>query len=105
MTVIKKITAFLASLVVANIVLNTSIASAQQLPNMFCIPTYEHLIEQTQEKELLLAFVGVTRTGMSLWFFANATDFSVFFKDRVTGQYCTAPNYYGMILNPAPTED
>ena len=106
MTSIKKITVFLASLVVAGIVLNTSIASAQQqLPNMYCIATYEQLIKQTQEKELLLAFVGVTRTGLNLWFFANSTDFSVFFKDRVTGQYCTAPNYYGVILNSTSTEN
>ena len=110
MTSIKKITTFLASLVVASILLNTtpyaSIASAQQqLPNMYCIPTYEQLIKETQEKELLLAFVGVTRTGLNLWFFANSTDFSVFFKDRVTGQYCTAPNYYGMILNSTSTEN
>ena len=104
---IKKITTFLASLVVAGIVLSTSIVFAQQAQqsNFFCIPTYEHLIEQTEKRELLLAFVGVTRTGMSLWFFANATDFSVFFKDRVTGQYCTAPNYYGSILNATPVED
>ena len=104
MTVIKKITTFLASLVVAGIVLNASIVFAQQ-SNFFCIPTYEQLIEQTEKRKLLLAFVGVTRTGMSLWFFANATDFSVFFKDRVTGQYCTAPNYYGSILNAIPVED
>ena len=106
MTSIKKITIFLSSLVVAGIVLNTSIASAQQqLPNMYCIATYEQLIKQTQEKELLLAFVGVTRIGLNLWFFANSTDFSVFFKDRVTGQYCTAPNYYGSTVNAPPVED
>ena len=107
MTSIKKITVFLASLVVAGIVLNTSIASAQQqLPNMYCIATYEQLIKQTQEKELLLAFVGVTRTGLNLWFFANSTDFSVFFKDRITGNYCTAPNYFGNIIDitPMPTD-
>ena len=104
---IKKITTFLASLVVAGIVLSNSIVFAQQAQqsDFFCIPTYEQLIEQTEKRELLLAFVGVTRTGMSLWFFANATDFSVFFKDRVTGQYCTAPNYYGSILNAIPVED
>ena len=108
MTVIKKITTFLASFVFVGILLNTtpyaSIASAQQ-GNYFCIPTYDQLIKQTSEKELLLAFVGMTGTGMTLYFFANGTDFSVFFKDRATGQYCTAPNYYGNILNPAPIED
>ena len=103
MTVIKKITTFLASLVVASVALNTSIASAQG--NFFCIPTYEELIKQTEEKELVLAFAGVAKQGQSLWFFINDTDWSVFFKDRATGQYCTAPNYYGNILNPAPIED
>ena len=106
MTSIKKITTFLASLVVASVALNTTLNAQQaQQSDFFCIPTYEHLIEQTEKRKLLLAFVGVTRTGMSLWFFANATDFSVFFKDRVTGQYCTAPNYYGSILNAIPVED
>ena len=107
MTVIKKITTFLASFVFAGILLNTtpyaSIASAQG--NFFCIPTYEELIKQTEEKELVLAFVGVARQGQALWFFVNDTDWSVFFKDRVTGHYCTAPNYYGTILNPTSTED
>ena len=103
MTSIKRITTFLASLVVASIVLNTSIASAQG--NFFCIPTYEELIKQTEEKELVLAFAGVARQGKALWFFINDTDWSVFFKDRVTGHYCTAPNYYGTILDPTSTED
>ena len=104
MTVIKKITTFLASLVVASVALNTSIASAQQ-SNFYCIPTYEELIKQTEEKELVLAFAGVARQGQALWFFINDRDWSVFFKDRTTGHYCTAPNYYGTILNPTSTED
>ena len=103
MTVIKKITTFLTSLVVASVALNTSIASAQG--NFFCIPTYEELIKQTEEKELVLAFAGVARQGQALWFFVNDTDWSVFFKDHETGQYCTAPNYYGKILNATPTEE
>ena len=103
MTVIKKITTFLASLVVASVALNTSIASAQG--NFFCIPTYEELIKQTEEKELVLAWAGVARQGQPLWFFVNDTEFSVFFKDRVTGQYCTAPNYYGVTVNAPPVED
>ena len=105
MTPIKKITTFLVSLVVAGIVLSTSIVSAQQAQgNFFCIPTYELLIEQTEKRELAIEFVGMTRTGMALWFFANDTEFSVFFKDRVTGQYCTSPNYYGTIMKPTSTE-
>ena len=99
---IKRISIFLASIVVAGISLNVSIASAQG--NFFCIPTYELLIKQTEERELAIEFVGMTRTGMALWFFANDTDFSVFFKDRVTGQYCTSPNYYGTIMKPTSTE-
>ena len=104
MTSIKKVTIFLASLAVAGIILNTSIVSAQQ-SNFFCIPTYEQLIEQTEKKELLLTFAGMTRTGMTLYFFTNDTEFSVFFRDRVTSHYCTAPNYYGSILNSTPIED
>tara|TARA_B100000315_G_scaffold109426_1_gene100422 strand:- start:1267 stop:1611 length:345 start_codon:yes stop_codon:yes gene_type:complete len=104
MTSIKRITTFLTSIVVAGIVLSTSIVSAQQ-SNFFCIPTYEQLIEQTEKKELVLAFAGVARQGQSLWFFINDTDWSVFFKDRATGQYCTAPNYYGKILDQTSTED
>ena len=103
MTSIKKITTFLASLVVANVALNTTL-DAQQL-SVFCISSYEQLIKQTGEKELLLEFAGVTKTGIALWFFANDRDFSVFFKDHTTGQYCTAPNYYGAILNATPTEE
>tara|TARA_B100000929_G_C15399587_1_gene384081 strand:+ start:37 stop:357 length:321 start_codon:yes stop_codon:yes gene_type:complete len=104
MTSIKKVTIFLASLVVAGIILNTSIASAQQ-SNFFCIPTYEQLIEQTEKKELVLAWAGVARQGQALWFFVNDTDWSVFFKDRTTGHYCTAPNYYGSTVNAPPVED
>ena len=107
MTVIKKITTFLASLVVAGIVLSNSIVFAQQAQqsDFFCIPTYEQLIEQTEKKELVLVFAGVARQGQPLWFFVNDTDWSVFFKDRTTGHYCTAPNYYGKILDPTSTED
>ena len=104
MTSVKKITTFLASLVVASVALNTTL-NAQQQTGIFCIPTYEELIKQTEKKELVLAFAGVARQGQSLWFFINDTDWSVFFKDRVTGHYCTAPNYYGTILNPTSTED
>ena len=104
MTVIKKITTFLASLVVASVALNTTL-NAQQGGGIFCIPTYEELIKQTEDKELVLAFAGVARQGQALWFFINDTDWSVFFKDRATGQYCTAPNYYGTILDPTSTED
>ena len=104
MTSIKKITTFLASLVVASVALNTTL-NAQQGGGIFCIPTYEELIKQTEDKELVLAFAGVARQGQALWFFINDTDWSVFFKDRATGQYCTAPNYYGKILDPTPTED
>ena len=104
MTPIKKITTFLASLIVASVALNTTL-NAQQGGGIFCIPTYEELIKQTEDKELVLAFAGVARQGQALWFFINDTDWSVFFKDRVTGHYCTAPNYYGTILNPTSTED
>ena len=101
---IKQIITILASLVVAGIILNTSIVSAQQ-SNFFCIPTYEQLIEQTEKKELVLAWAGVARQGQALWFFVNDTDWSVFFKDRSTGQYCTAPNYYGATVNATPVEE
>ena len=94
MTSIKQITTFLASLVVASVALNTTL-NAQQQAGIFCIPTYEELIKQTGEKELVLAFAGVARQGQPLWFFVNDT----------TGHYCTAPNYYGTILNPTSTED
>ena len=101
---VKKITTFLASLVVASVALNTTL-NAQQQGGIFCIPTYEELIKQTEEKELVLAFAGVARMGQPLWFFINDTDWSVFFKDGVTGHYCTAPNYYGTIVTAVPTED
>ena len=101
---VKKITTFLASLVVASVALNTTL-NAQQQGGIFCIPTYEELIKQTEEKELVLAIAGVARMGQPLWFFINDTDWSVFFKDRVTGHYCTAPNYYGTIVTAVPTED
>ena len=104
MTPIKKITTFLASLVVASVALNTTL-NAQQGGGIFCIPTYEELIKQTEDKELVLAFAGVARQGQALWFFINDTDWSVFFKDRTTGQYCTAPNYYGVTVNAPPVED
>ena len=104
MTSIKKITTFLASLVVASVALNTTL-NAQQGGGIFCIPTYEELIKQTEEKELVLAWAGVARQGQPLWFFVNDTEFSVFFKDRVTGQYCTAPNYYGVTVKAPPVED
>ena len=104
MTPIKKITTFLASLVVASVALNTTL-NAQQGGGIFCIPTYEELIKQTEEKELVLAWAGVARQGQPLWVFVNDTEFSVFFKDRVTGQYCTAPNYYGVTVNAPPVED
>ena len=100
---IKRISIFLASIVVAGISLNVSIASAQG--NFFCIPTYELLIKQTEEKNLLLSFAGITRTGQPLWFFVNDTEFSVFYKDHSTGYYCTSPNYYGLRIEPVPTED
>ena len=103
MTSIKQITTFLASLVVASVALNTTL-NAQQ-GSMFCIPTYEQLIEQTEKKELVLAFAGVARQGQPLWFFVNDTDWSVFFKDRTTGHYCTAPNYYGATVNATPVEE
>ena len=105
MTSIKQIITILFSLVFAGLVLNVPVASSQPAQgNFFCIPTYELLIKQTEERELVIEFVGMTRTGMALWFFANDTDFSVFFKDRVTGQYCTSPNYYGTIMKPTSTE-
>ena len=104
MTSVKKITTFLASLIVASVALNTTL-NAQQQGGIFCIPTYEELIKQTEEKELVLAWAGVARQGQPLWFFVNDTEFSVFFKDRVTGQYCTAPNYYGVTVNAPPVED
>jgi len=107
---IKKITTFLASLVVVGIILNISVVAAEhttQQPNFFCIHTYEELIKQTEEKEMVLAWAGVNRLGLALWFFVNDTDWSVFFKDRTTSQYCTAPGYYGPTVNapPAPVED
>ena len=56
---------------------------------------------------MVLAWAGVNRLGLALWFFVNDTDWSVFFKDRTTSQYCTAPGYYGPTVNapPAPVED
>jgi len=50
MTSVKKITTFLASLVVASVALNTTL-NAQQQTGIFCIPTYEELIKQTEEKD------------------------------------------------------
>ena len=100
---IKRISIFLASIVVAGISLNVSIASAQG--NFFCIATYEFLIKQAEDKNQLLSFAGITRTGQPLWFFVNDTEFSVFYKDRSTGYYCTSPNYYGLRIEPVPTED
>ena len=100
---IQRISIFLASIVVAGISLNVSIASAQG--NFFCIATYEFLIKQTEDKNQLLSFAGITKTGQPLWFFVNDTEFSVFYKDHSTGYYCTSPNYYGSRIEPVPTED
>ena len=44
-------------------------------------------------------------TGTALWFFANSENFSVFYKDRNTGDYCTSPKYWGKIVNPLPMDD
>ena len=103
MTSIKKITIFLASLIVASVTLNTTL-NAQQAGGMYCVSSYEQLIEETEERDQLLAFIGVTRTGTALWFFTNSKNFSVFYKDQNTGDYCTSPKYWGKIVNSLPMD-
>ena len=106
MTSIKQIITILFSLVFAGLVLNVPVASSQPAQgNFFCIATYEFLIKQAEDKNQLLSFAGITRTGQPLWFFVNDTEFSVFYKDHSTGYYCTSPNYYGSRIEPVPTED
>ena len=90
----------------ASIALNTSLhaqcAKQEAEPtagNMYCVSSYEQLLQETGNKEQTLAFAGITRTGLPLWFFKSDRSFTVFFKSRLTGKYCTAPNYHGNILN------
>jgi hypothetical protein len=103
---------FIASLAVASIALNTSLhaqcAKQEAEPtagNMYCVSSYEQLLQETGNKEQTLAFAGITRTGLPLWFFKSDTGFTVFFKSRLTGKYCTAPNYFGKIINVTPIEE
>ena len=103
---------FIASLAVASIALNTSLYAQCAKPEAepiaggtYCISSYEELMQETGEKELTLAFAGITRTGLPLWFFKNDKGFTVFFKSRLTGKYCTAPNYFGKIINVTPMEE
>ena len=104
MVKIKQTIIFLVAIAVASLTFNSSL-SAQTQGGMYCVSTYEELMQQTEERKQVLAFVGITRTGVALWFFTNAENFSVFFKDRMTGNYCTAPNYWGKIVNTMPMED
>ena len=115
MTTIKQTIIFLVTIAVASLTFNSSLGASIESQiqgqgggiGMYCVPTYETLILQTEERQQPLAFVGVTRTGTYLWFFANAENFSVFFKDKTTGQYCTSPKYWGKIVNtmPMPMDD
>ena len=100
---IKQVLIFIASLAVASIALNTSLHA--QLGGMYCIDSYEQVEQETGEKEQTLVFAGITRTGLPLWFFKSDRSFTVFFKSRLTGKYCTAPNYHGNILNDLPIEE
>jgi hypothetical protein len=104
MTKIKQTIIFLVAIAVASLTFNSSL-SAQTQGGMYCVDSYEELMQQTEERKQLLAFVGITRTGTPLWFFANAENFSVFFKDRMTGKYCTSPKYWGKIVNTVPMDD
>ena len=88
---------FIASLAIASIALNTSLHA--QTGGMYCISSYEQVEQETGEKGQTLVFAGITRTGLPLWFFKSDRSFTVFFKSRLTGKYCTAPNYHGNILN------
>ena len=83
---IKKITTFLASLVVVSVILNTTLNAQEGI--IYCISSLEQLIKETGEKQMLLAFAGTTKTGMPLWFFISDTE-----------KYCTSPNHYGTLLN------
>ena len=106
--VILFLVSFLACFIIVGLLINSSSSSkawAQPTGGMYCVSSYEELMKETKKREQLLAFVGITRTGTALWFFANAENFSVFFKDRMTGNYCTAPNYWGKIVNTMPMED
>ena len=82
MTKIKQTIIFLVAIAVASLTFNSSL-SAQTQGGMYCVDSYEELMQQTEERKQLLAFVGITRTGTPLWFFANAENFSVeeFFVD------------------------
>jgi hypothetical protein len=107
MTKIKQTIIFLVAIAVASLTFNSSLSAQTQGGGigMYCVPTYEILTMQTKEREQLLAFVGITRTGTYLWFFANSENFSVFFKDKRTGDYCTSPKYWGKIVDTAPMDD
>ena len=113
MTTIKQTIIFLVTIAVASLTFNSSLGASIESQiqgqgggiGMYCVPTYETLILQTEERQQPLAFVGVTRTGTYLWFFANAENFSVFFKDRTTGKYCTSPKYWGKIVDAEPMDD
>ena len=103
---IKQTLIFIASLAVASIALNTSLYAQCAKPEaeltaigQYCVDSYEQLVKETEEKEQFLAFVGLTVTGTPLWFFASSKSFSVFFRDFATGKYCTAPNYFGKIVD------
>jgi hypothetical protein len=91
---IKKITTFFVSFVVVNVILNTTLNAQEGI--IYCISSHEQLIKETEKKQMLLVFSGMTKAGMPLWFFRSDTDFTVFFKDQ-TGKYCTTPNHYGTI--------
>ena len=102
MVKIKQTIIFLVAIAVANLTFNTSSVAQNEGSGMYCVSTYEELIQQTKERKQLLAFIGITRTGTPLWFFTNAENFSVFLKDGMTGNYCTSPKYWGKIVNTVP---
>ena len=105
MVKIKQTIIFLVAIAVAGLTFNTSSVAQNEGGGMYCVDSYEELMQQTEERKQVLAFVGITRTGVALWFFTNAENFSVFFKDRMTGKYCTSPKYWGKIVNTVPMDD
>ena len=105
--VILFLVSFVTCFIVVGMILNSSSFSkalAQPTAGMYCVSSYEQLIEETEERDQLLAFIGITRTGTPLWFFANSDNFSVFYKDRNTGHYCTSPKYWGKIVESLPMD-
>ncbi len=101
---IKQTLLFLACFTLLSLLWNSS-ATAQEGAGMYCVSSYEQLMHETLQKEQSLAFAGITRAGLPLWFFKNEENFTVFFKSRLTGKYCTAPNYFGKIIDVTPMEE